>query len=252
MRQASRLCRQLVNAATHSCVLDASCDMTLAAAHQVPRSFPLLSHIGIINAAGAAAGAAAASQALEQQLPGLLQQLNRLSQLALTVTPPLAGALAPLAGLRQLAVLHLAAISPARGWGSALQLLQGCGLQELQLVFADVCDADIAALTALTSLTHVDLHCSRHLTSACVPHLAHLPQLSVLQLAHTGLQLGPAEMLLLGGGCPQLTQLHAEFDLRGMPEPSLGDAEGFMGGAGRQPAANQHIWQQQQQQQQQW
>jgi hypothetical protein len=25
-------------------------------------------------------------------------------------------------------------------------------------------------------------------------------------------------MLLLGGGCPQLTQLHAEFDLRGMPE----------------------------------
>ncbi|WIA21624.1 hypothetical protein OEZ85_000806 [Tetradesmus obliquus] len=189
MRQASRLCRQLVNAATHSCVLDASCDMTLAAAQQVPRSFPLLSHIGIINAAGAAAGAAAASQALEQQLPGLLQQLpqlsslsyegpadrrtpglditsalaalNRLSQLALTVTPPLAGALAPLAGLRQLAVLHLAAISPARGWGSALQLLQGCGLQELQLVFADVCDADIAALTALTSLTHVDLHCSR-------------------------------------------------------------------------------------------
>lgn len=53
-----------------------------------------------------------------------LAQLNRLSQLALTVTPPLAGALAPLAGLRQLAVLHLAAISPARGWGSALQLLQ--------------------------------------------------------------------------------------------------------------------------------
>jgi hypothetical protein len=40
-------------------------------------------------------------------------------------------------------------------------LLQGCGLQELQLMFADVCDADIAALTALTGLTHVDLHCSR-------------------------------------------------------------------------------------------
>lgn len=44
---------------------------------QVPRSFPLLSHIGIINAAGAAAGAAAASQALEQQLPGLLQQVRK-------------------------------------------------------------------------------------------------------------------------------------------------------------------------------
>jgi hypothetical protein len=53
-----------------------------------------------------------------------LAQLHRLSQLALTVTPPLVGALAPLAGLRQLAVLHLAAISPARGWGAALQLLQ--------------------------------------------------------------------------------------------------------------------------------
>jgi hypothetical protein len=53
-----------------------------------------------------------------------LAQLQRLSQLALTVTPPLLGALAPLAGLRQLAVLHLAAISPARGWGSAFKLLQ--------------------------------------------------------------------------------------------------------------------------------
>jgi hypothetical protein len=53
-----------------------------------------------------------------------LAQLQRLSQLALTVTPPLLGALAPLAGLKQLAVLHLAAISPARGWGSAFQLLK--------------------------------------------------------------------------------------------------------------------------------
>ncbi|KAF6263765.1 hypothetical protein COO60DRAFT_1698624 [Scenedesmus sp. NREL 46B-D3] len=335
LRQASR---QLVNAATHTCVLDASCDMTLVAAQQVPRSFPLLSHMHIVNNAGAAAAAAAASQALEHQLPGLLQQLcslsydgpadrrtpglditaalaavaaeaatehgsiissdaqpaasalehmqlehacdvqqaqqqqqqqqqqqhltrlelragrlpdslvevvgrisslrslrltattaiataplaqlQWLSQLSMTVTPPLMGALAPLAALRQLAVLHLAAISPARGWGMAFQLLKGCGLQELQLVFADVSDADIAALTALTSLTHVDLHCSRHLTTACVQHLAQLRRLSVLHLAHTGLQLGPSEMLLLGGGCPLLTQLHAEFDLRGMPEPS--------------------------------
>jgi hypothetical protein len=53
-----------------------------------------------------------------------LAQLQRVSQLALTVTPPLLGALAPLAGLKQLAVLHLAAISPARGWGSAFQMLK--------------------------------------------------------------------------------------------------------------------------------
>jgi hypothetical protein len=128
-----RLCRQLVNAATHTCVLDASCDMTLAAAQQVctgsllhrhyvhsqasdmpdrqalsvleeesfwfltayslltfsqvhctipslqvPHSFPVLSHIDIINKAGAAAAVATASQALEQQLPGLLQQVGQM------------------------------------------------------------------------------------------------------------------------------------------------------------------------------
>lgn len=43
---------------------------------QVPRSFPLLSHMHIVNNAGAAAAAAAASQALEHQLPGLLQQVG--------------------------------------------------------------------------------------------------------------------------------------------------------------------------------
>jgi hypothetical protein len=47
-----------------------------SSALQVPRSFPVLSHIDIINKAGAAAAAAAASQALEQQLPGLLQQVR--------------------------------------------------------------------------------------------------------------------------------------------------------------------------------
>lgn len=42
-----------------------------------------------------------------------------------------------------------------------LPLLQGCGLVELQLVFADVCDTDMAALSALSGLTRLDLHCSR-------------------------------------------------------------------------------------------
>jgi hypothetical protein len=53
------------------------CGITLYLVLQVPHSFPLLSHIGIINAAGAAASAAAASQALERQLPGLLQQVRQ-------------------------------------------------------------------------------------------------------------------------------------------------------------------------------
>lgn len=59
----------------------------------------------------------------------------------------------------------------------------------------------------------------RHLTPAAVPHIAQLPQLSALHLGDTGLQLGPVEMLLLGSGCTKLTELHAEFDLRGLPSP---------------------------------
>ncbi|KAF8059697.1 hypothetical protein HT031_005105 [Scenedesmus sp. PABB004] len=141
--------------------------------------------------------------------------LAGLTSVALTVTPPLAGALAPLAALRRLAALRLAAISPARGWGAALALLSGCPLRELELVFADVCDADLAGVAQLAALTRLDLHCSRHLTPACVPHLARLTQLRELQLAHTGLQLGPAELECLGAACRQLTQLHAELSLAG-------------------------------------
>jgi hypothetical protein len=65
------------------------------------------------------------------------------------------------AGLTTLATLHMAAISPAKGWGAALKMLQGCSLQELVLLFADVCDGDMAGLSALSGLTHLDLHCSR-------------------------------------------------------------------------------------------
>jgi hypothetical protein len=149
-----------------------------------------------------------------------LAQLQLLTELQLTVTPPLTGALAPLAGLKDLKVLHLAAISPARGWAAALRLLRGCSLQELELVFADICDDDMLALGELKGLTRLDLHCSRHLTPAAVPHLAQLPRLSALHLGDTGLRLGPAEMQLLASRCPQLTELHAEFDLWGLPHPA--------------------------------
>ncbi|KAF8059696.1 hypothetical protein HT031_005104 [Scenedesmus sp. PABB004] len=116
--------------------------------------------------------------------------------------------------------LRLAAISPARGWGATLALLSGCPLRELELVFADVCDADLAGVAQLAALTRLDLHCSRwHLTPACVPHLARLAQLRELQLAHARLQLGPAELECLGAACSQLTQLHAELSLAGAAGP---------------------------------
>jgi hypothetical protein len=58
-------------------------------------------------------------------------------------------------------MIAVAVVDDCVAIAAAAAAVQGCGLQELQLMFADVCDTDIAALTALTSLTHVDLHCSR-------------------------------------------------------------------------------------------
>eukprot|EP00775_Hariotina_reticulata_P014195 gene14195-14338_t len=169
LRQSTRWGRQLVNAAACRCTLDASLPDHAAAAAKLPVNFPGLQHVGIVNKAatasataaeGTSSGSFSAAVQLQEQLPLLLQQVRSFI------------------GLATLATLHMAAISPAKGWGSALQMLRGCALRELVLVFADVCDGDMAGLAALTGLTHLDLHCSR-----------------------------------------QLMELHAEFDLRALPEP---------------------------------
>jgi phage terminase large subunit-like protein len=115
-----------------------------------------------------------------------LAQLQRLSQLALTVTPPLLGALAPLAGLKQLAVLHLAAISPARGWGSAFQLLKVRSGLITRCIACSGADAlCLAGVWQVANVVFSRSPCTQGTYYACcwVAPLAGLKQLAVLHLA---------------------------------------------------------------------
>lgn len=82
----------------------------------------------------------------------------------MTITAPLAPALAPLARLTALRALHLRCISPCGSWGAALtpvlEVTAG-RLTQLQLNFATLDEEDVERFRAATGLQVLDLSSCR-------------------------------------------------------------------------------------------
>jgi hypothetical protein len=89
-----------------------------------------------------------------------LASLSALTGLRMTVTAPLAPALAPLGALSSLAALQLRCISPCGSWGAALApvLSAAAGaLTQLQVNFATLEEDDVASFAAAPRLRVLDL-----------------------------------------------------------------------------------------------
>jgi len=78
----------------------------------------------------------------------------------MTVTAPLAPALAPLGALTALRALHLRCISPCGSWGAALAPVlsaAAASLKHLQINFATLDEADVQCFAAVGGLEVLDL-----------------------------------------------------------------------------------------------
>jgi hypothetical protein len=91
----------------------------------------------------------------------------------MTVTAPLAPALAPLGALRALRALQLRCISPCGSWGAALRpvLSATAGrLTQLQVNFASLDESDLEAFAAASGLQALDLTSCRCVDAAAFRH----------------------------------------------------------------------------------